>query len=928
MRTRFGLTVGLVVLGLVVWGGSPALADDCVALGGAIVGTECQVSTFVTKSDALHGGPFNIAETLRITGTGKITVPALAAGNPLTINITPGGGADTGQFIMDDGAKIVGDVTTGHAAKITITATGDITLAGDLGNGGALISAIQTSTSCPAFAGGPAGGIITLASTGGNVTTFTGSDIIVDSTKCQAGVVTITALPLGKIDIDGIIHAISGASGTGAVFPGGGRITVIAGCDLTVSDTGDLTSEGNDPGADLVHVEGCTVTINGIVQSIANNAGHTTNTVNACNSDPLAHPTDWLPIATDHIYTACVEVWSGTTITIENNGAGKNGLVSADGVRHPNRGWVDVFANGDIKIIGDAFYAVQANGTTGGPTSNSFGGLITVKSGSGIVSTFAKAIQANAVGVGSDGGDVIVQANLDVAFGTASIQAKGPDGSNTAGGHINAQAFNGLLSGALPGELNAAGGSGGTAVGTVMLTGCGTPAPGDGVNYTGTVTPALPNPVQPDSCGGSPDIPVTLPLATCDTECHGDHHGDCTKATVLTVLDPLTGRYPGNNGPDVVIHVNQGELIQPAIDSASDLNGDGYIILMVLAHDDGSLGGSTTQSVDIKLDYPNTFALFGCSVTLVDPDVNDGLPTGLIEATANSPDHVGPFAPGNIFVMDLHGTGSEVAGWQVFGDGRYMRNVATHDNTGWGMWFIGNGNTMHNGNGNNNLLAGIALLGNGNTVDSADAFGNGYAGVYVVGSSNTLLKIDAGDRGKGNGRGISVEGDSNLLKENDVYASVYYGIELAGNNNTLLKNSLGDAKKGNGLDGIVVLGTGNVLQENEAYANGDSGFWVVGGVNTLTKNTAGDRGDKANKAAGFLLDGGGALTQNKAIGNLGDGFHLTSAGFSLKNNVSGGTGSGYTNGGCEYLFDVIGNTNLGGNKTNGLTLSGALLGCK
>src|SRR5262249_6619674 len=152
------------------------------------------------------------------------------------------------------------------------------------------------------------------------------------------------------------------------------------------------------------------------------------------------------------------------------------------------------------------------------------------------------------------------------------------------------------------------------------------------------------------------------------------------------------------------------------------------------------LGGSTVQAVDISKNYNKTFALFGCSVTLIDPDKSDNLPAGLIESTANSPAHVNPAAPGNIFVMDLHGSGSEVAGWKVVGYGRYMRNVAT-SNSAVGMWFVGNNNTMHNGNGNNNLGAGVLVQGDGNTVDSSDAFGNGGNGVTVVGNKNTILKV-------------------------------------------------------------------------------------------------------------------------------------------------------------------------------------------
>ena len=73
-----------------------------------------------------------------------------------------------------------------------------------------------------------------------------------------------------------------------------------------------------------------------------------------------------------------------------------------------------------------------------------------------------------------------------------------------------------------------------------------------------------------------------------------------------------------------------------------------------------------------------------------------------------------------------------------------------------------------------------------------------------------------------------------------------------------------------------------------------------------------------------------ALTENTAIGNLGDGLHLMTTGFTLKNNVSGGTGSGQPNSLCQFRFELTGNTNSGGNKSNNVTVAGSPLpvGCK
>ena len=49
----------------------------------------------------------------------------------------------------------------------------------------------------------------------------------------------------------------------------GGAITIQACCDLIVGDTGQIASRGRDPGAGRVHLQGCAVTIYGLVASQA-----------------------------------------------------------------------------------------------------------------------------------------------------------------------------------------------------------------------------------------------------------------------------------------------------------------------------------------------------------------------------------------------------------------------------------------------------------------------------------------------------------------------------------------------------------------------------------------------------------------------------------------------------------------------------------
>lgn len=920
MKTIQNLFFALLAVGFLALAGTPALADDCVRLGGSINGAgECEIATSVSKSDATApAGPYTINETLRIKSGKVITVPKTAGGAKLTINIT-------GGLIMEVGSKIIGDVgaspndTAAIAADITITATGNILLAGSHSDGARISSEQQAGS-----AGVGSAGDISLVSQGGNITIEDGAVVSVNAAKNPAGTIFIKTFNAGKIDIAGQVLSQSGLTGTGTnQRPGGGTITIIAGCELQIRDTGVVSSRGLDPGADLVHVEGCSVVIHGLVESTGPGHAIPNKPANHCNLNTAAHP---VPTAPSTAYTGCVEVWSGSTITILNEPNGNNGEVNADigftgGPQ--GRGWIDLFARGDISITSlETKFAVHANGGISQNTDDA--GLITVKSENGKLITVGNAIQANATTSGSKGGDIRIETSDDVQFGTALIQAKGSSSSVGAGGHISARSYNGVVSGTLPGELNASGGTSAATFGTITLQGCGTPANNDGVTYSGKIE--LDNDLTPDTativadqCGGKPEVP-SIPLGTCTDVCNPQEKDPvCQKASVQSVLNPITGRFPNNLGPDVIVRLDLNESIQKALDTAGDSNGDGYIIISVLKDDTGQLGGSTTESININRQYEKRFGLIACSVTLIDSKTDDGQPTAFIAPTASSP----AGSAENIFVMDLHATGSEAEGWNVVGNNRYLRNVNAKKNAT-GVSFLGNGNIMHNGSAVENKGVGLLIKGTGNLADSTDSYDNGSHGVQLIGSNNTIKKMDIGDRGKGNGGdGLNVNGGANVLSENDVYASMGNGILVVGDKNQVSKNNVGDRTKENGGDGINVLGTGNTVSENDVFSNLGNGIVVLGGVNTLSKNQAGDRGDKANGKVGFVLGGGGSVTENTALGNLQGGFWFQSAGFTLKNNESGGTSSGSPNGIFQYKFDVAGNVNSGGNKANNVAITGA-----
>jgi hypothetical protein len=404
----------------------------------------------------------------------------------------------------------------------------------------------------------------------------------------------------------------------------------------------------------------------------------------------------------------------------------------------------------------------------------------------------------------------------------------------------------------------------------------------------------------------------------------------CSKASVKSVLDPATGRFPNNGGLDVFVHTVQGQSIQAAINTAEDRNGDGYIIIGVSAKEQiGQLGGNVTENLVIDRVFPKPFGLFACSVTVHDPMPGDDVPTGRITAAASV--SVDPAQLG-IYVMDVHADDSAVAGWKVEGNKRYLRNVEAREN-GVGVWFVGNNNTMHNGVAEANSGAGLLIQGNSNVVTDTDVMDNGGHGIQVVGDSNQILKADVGEAGLGNQLdGINVTGSSTVLSENDAFHNGGDGIRVTGNGSQLLKNRVGDKNKGNGGDGIHLAGSESQLQENLVYANAGDGIEVSGGTadspNVLKRNKSGDK-TKGNGGNGILVAGTGngtanpiEIDENTVKSNGLVGVQVTGAGHQLKKNTSGGSASGETNIGCEYLA-ATGNFNATGNKANGTTVAGS-----
>src|SRR5262249_40740324 len=153
-----------------------------------------------------------------------------------------------------------------------------------------------------------------------------------DGDTCPGGAIVLLATQ-GTVTVSGLVESTSTNSGTGATQrPGGGPITVIARCDLTVNGT--LASGGGDPRADLIHLEGgCHVVINGLVESTGGGHGIPNSPANHCYG-PVGNPSR--PDKPQNS-VACIEVWAGDSLTI--NASGELNADTGSNAGNEGTGW-------------------------------------------------------------------------------------------------------------------------------------------------------------------------------------------------------------------------------------------------------------------------------------------------------------------------------------------------------------------------------------------------------------------------------------------------------------------------------------------------------------------------------------------------------------------------------------------------------------
>jgi hypothetical protein len=964
---RFSLAVAMIAA-LVVAIGMPGQASAAACVVPGPNPGDCEINTAITTC------PFNLTVTgnLVITSAGSISCSDPAT--PVTISVG-------GDMEMQAGSGIRAEDTNdgGNGGNITLTVGGNFTM-----RGGAVISSSKTAGAGDTGVAGdiritvgnvqvnPDDLTITCAGTPlGDILVENGAQILANGTG-EAGAIKMFA---GKnATIDGRVSS----QGLETFKGRGGPITIDACCDLVIGDTGQVISQGLDPGADLVHLQACVVKIFGLVASIG--PGHEEFAGNLCNINRPGKPLK---------STACVEIWAGTTLLIDSTGTHK-GEVNADtatGGGTQGSSWIEVLANGAITIRGSATapnpalgnndtnpaYAVHANQFL----QNGHGGDITVISKDSTVTMFGRALQANAStgSNGGKGGHIVILAHDAVAFGTgvvpAFVQAAGDTtgSASEAGGTLLAQSYNlvnGNVTGIAASQINVEGPGG-----IAKLKGCLDPAG----TYLGTVIPAGAEDDETVCPGGSPPLPspaaTLIPSATCANSCGLLPAGN-KSGVKFHDLNGNGVQDPGDPGLiGWTIHLFNPAtkvLLQSTVTAAANAGPpatpDGFYSFFAL--DPGSYtvceaqqaGWQQTAPLPGSVPPPVGETLANCAPFAAANSLTLG-PRGYnFTITANevfSNNDFGNFQPGSCLkfptltptstfllnadptqiqkIIDAASTNDVILllpqnavktesitinkKIQLIGC-----SITLNSATGGPVVTItsgANGGLTKDIHATGSTVAGYKIEGSNHAIVNVRAFKNAI-GFWITGNSNVVT----GALGTlGNGTGVRIDGSGNVLDTNNgVDNSTGDGVVIGAGatGNTVKKYTV----RGSGGNGFKVEAGAplslNVLSENKAYSNGLNGYLILGGDTTMSKNIAGDIGT-GNAGDGIRVVGNnGPMTENVSKANGLVGIRVTGTGHKLTKNKSGGT-SNQNNGSCQY---VVGGSNVnGGSNTssNGATFT-------
>ena len=432
-----------------------AYADDCVALGGSIVGAECQISTNVKKV-----GSYTIDETLRILADKTINATNTSViGIDLTID---------GDLIMEPGSRIFANDPLGFpdsnspASPITLDITGNLEMYGPAGivaenrvsggssgkitidlGGNVHLRNLSTISSARTTGGGTGNGGDIDINAGGNIDFDEGSIVSASNVGSgKAGDITIEAD--GKINIDGLISVgpsinVVSTKYTGDIVSGGntqqrgGKITIISNSQnepgITIGDNAIIVSQGQDPGSDKILLEACGIDVNGLIGSVASKS----------------HASDSVP--------GIVTLRSGTTININGQDLGSVGpaqaRVRADDItgEEPKPRRVDIFADGKITVNGALSGSIYTVTSNAGGATNQFGGSIRLISLNDGVLSSALAFQARGSSAGGDGGKLNLSGKTGIDIDSTSADFHGDFTPTIAnGGKIDAKSYSNDIS--------------------------------------------------------------------------------------------------------------------------------------------------------------------------------------------------------------------------------------------------------------------------------------------------------------------------------------------------------------------------------------------------------------------------------------------------------------------------------------------------
>jgi hypothetical protein len=432
-----------------------------------------------------------------------------ANADPMTIVVTGDAEIQAGGAIYAENRS-----QGGSGGNIRLTVGGTLILRGTSGlTPGGIISSSKSGGG-----GSGNGGDITINATG-SITLEAGSAILAESNATSGGAIELTSS--GDITIAGEVSSYGNISGVSNQPPGGGQIIITAAGNLLVNDAGIISSKGRDPGADLVSLRACQVTIYGLVESTG--PGHVVPSNPANHVGPSNRP------GKPANSTAGIEIWAGTTLTID--GLNHNGQINADLGPAGGRSWIDLFANGAINILGSTVstdnFVVHANEEGANTTT---AGIITVKSLNSTITASGRVLQADATTGGSTGGEMTIEAKGAVTLDGATIFARGD--FNETGGYGKADTVSVRSFGSTISWTNGTGDvrpTGTDNVGTTLAASsrgviffkkCAGTVNVTGATFPNNGTPATTPTTLGDDCSGAPTVPTYVTFPTCG----GDQH--------------------------------------------------------------------------------------------------------------------------------------------------------------------------------------------------------------------------------------------------------------------------------------------------------------------------------------------------------------------------------------------------------------------